>query len=73
MMGTYAILLLIGIVGFILLITNDPQALKLSEPETDPEIKQLRKKDAGWFLSSPCIIIFYVVVFLHIALMQLLY
>ncbi len=61
----YAVSLLIGICGFIMLIKTDKNALKLS-----PKSENNRSRDLGWFVSSPWIIVFIVLCVLEVVLLQ---
>lgn len=63
----YAVSLLVGICGFIMLMKTDKNALKLS-----PERKENTARNLGWLVSSPWIIVFIVLCVLEVVAVQAL-
>ena len=61
----YAVSLLIGICGFIMLVKTDKNALKLS-----CERKENTWRNVGWFAVSPWIIVFFVLCVLEVIIVQ---
>lgn len=61
----YAVSLLIGICGFIMLVKTDKHALKLS-----CERKENTWRNVGWFAASPWIIVFFVLCVLEVIIVQ---